>query len=1022
MKHRFCLVAAFTVAAGCGDNLVPELGLDDFLPEIPEPTGEPQSVFAGRIEDASELVSGPAQSGVIGDFFIRNSRAHFVIQSETRLIGVVPQGGNLVDAVRLDAEGNPISEDHFGELSMIYLLGRTCEHDRVEVVATGAGGGVAAIRARGFAAANDFISIRGIGLFSVDQDQNPDVDDGVECATTYILSPDAEQLEVLWTLFNPNVDEITGPFGSFADTGGVVHSWSPVQGFAEAGIDSLAGGSGDQPVDYAVYQGPDVAYGVLPRHQDPSIQNASVTIAGVSILLYGNAGLLDILQQDKFFLELPGNAGVTHGISVSVGRDAADAERNFRGLRNEDLADLSGRVELDSGDPAVRARVGVFADDDSDGQIGADDRVISYFDVDPDGNFAGQVRPGNYLLRADVLNEGRSPTVSADTTSGGVSDLMLEVPTPIEIDYNVVDDESGNPIPARIAVVGRHPAAPDERLHSTADFRFGLIDTIFSASGTTAGATGDPTFQVPAGGTYRILASRGTEWSIDSALLTADAGDPPQLVELALRRVAPADQYLSTEYHVHSIGSPDSIVPQDVRIRTALADGVELFAATDHDFVGVLQPMVEALGVESLVRVIPGIEVTPFAYGHFNAWPIDPIFESPNNGAIDWARNAQGFSLIPGEIFGAMRQRGAEVVQVNHPRSGGGLVSFMQYFDRAALAYDYENRVVAGDQAGQPIPNDFLRLPPGAELFDPNFNALEVWNGFSPSDLNDDGVREMASLDRVLRDWFNFNSFGMRITPIGNSDSHDAIGSPLGMPRTYVRVLDDSPAALASGAVVDEVLDTLAGRAGTPVDVVVTNGPHIAVEVDGDPAPLGAVFDGTAGSIEVTVTITAPTWALFDTVEIFANATPEIDEDGPIEPLACFTSRPQGEIMANDPCALASLGGAQAMTVDVVQVAAGFDRLEATVSLTINAGAIATRAGATGTDAWFVIRARGDRSVFPLLLDGLFDDGNIDVFVDPPSQEALDAELDGRGIPAAAFTAPFFVDFDGGGYLAPFSP
>jgi hypothetical protein len=34
----------------------------------------------------------------------------------------------------------------------------------------------------------------------------------------------------------------------------------------------------------------------------------------------------------------------------------------------------------------------------------------------------------------------------------------------------------------------------------------------------------------------------------------------------------------------------------------------------------------------------------------------------------------------------------------------------------------------------------------------------------------------------------------------------------------------------------------------------------------------------------------------------------------------------------------------------------------------------------------------------------------------------IDAALAGHGIPAAAVTAPVFVDFDGGGYRAPFAP
>lgn len=1019
-KVRHLLWGAVALAACGGDSK----GLDDFLPDVPEPTGEAQSVFAGQVTDASQLLTGPATSGVVGDYFIRNSRASFIIQSEERVIGVVPQGGNLVDAAPIDADGNQLEPDHFGELSMIYLLGRTCEHESVEVIQDGSGGGVAAIRAVGHTATNDFINMRGIGLFNVTADQNPDIDDGVACATTYILSPDSPTLEVYWTLFNDSGQTIRGPFGSLADTGGVVEGWSPTRGFEKLGIDAVVGGNQKAPIDYTVYQGPGVAYGMLPRHEDPSTKNAAIVIAGVSIVLYGAEALLDILNQDAYYLELPDKDGRTMAMDVEVGFDAADAEEAFRSRRGEAVAEVSGNVSYASGKPGEGARVALFSDDDGDGAVGPDDTVLSYFDADADGNFSGSVPPGNYLLRADVLREARSAAVALDLGAGGASDLSLELPDPVTYDYSIVDDETGNNIPAKLAIFGRSPAAPDKRVYPTSDELFGLVGMTYAVHGVTSdlGFGADPQIVLPPGADYRIYATRGTEWSDASVLVSPAAGDPTTQLDFSLRRVAPADGYYSSEYHVHSIGSPDSIVTQEQRVDTAVCDGVEVFASTDHDFVGVLQPMVEALGLESLVRNIPGIEVTSFAYGHFNAYPIDPIMESPNHGAIDWARNADGFSLIPGEIFKKVRERGAQVVQVNHPRAAGGLVNFQQYFDRAQLAFDYDARTITGDSMAQPVPNDWLRLPPGSELFSSDFNTLEVWNGFKPADTNEDGVRELSRLDTVMRDWFNFLSFGKRLTPVGDSDTHTIRQDPMGMPRTYVRVPDDSPEALASGEAVDDIIDTLAGRAGTPVDVVVTNGPNIAVSVDGNDRPLGAEIDGTDGDIQITVTVTAPTWAAFDTVEIFADATPDLDSGSVLEPLACFTSRPQGEIMANDPCALAPLGGAQALTVQTVQVAPGFDRLEATVTVTIAAGDVPKRAGATGMDAWFVVRARGDRGEFPMLLDDTVNDGNLDTFVADPSPAALDPLLQGAGVPATAFTAPFYVDFDGGGYLAPFRP
>ncbi len=1008
---------------GCGDNNSGDGGsspspLDPFLPEIPAPTGEAQTVSAGLIEAEADLITGPAQSGVIGDYFIRNSQAAFVIQSPARVIGVVPQGGNLVDAALLGVDGGQLQEDHFGELSMLYILGRTCEHETVEVLQTGAGGGVAAIRAIGKAAANDFISLRGLGLIPVNNSQNPDFDDHVLCATTYILRPDSNTLEVQWTLYNGGDQIIRGPFASFSDTGGEVKVWGPTRGFEETGIDSILSGGGPAPVDYVVYQGPHVAYGLMPRHQDLATPNTSASIAGVSVVLFNGSEIVDIINPEKFYLQLDDGDGVTFALDVAVGFDAADVEEAFQGPRPTTVAEVSGTVTWDDASPASDARVGLFRDDDNSGDIGPDDTIISYFDTDVDGHYSGKVPEGNYILRADVPEQGRSPDRLMELTASGKSGQDLVVPSPVLFDYQIVDPDD-NLVPAKLVIVGRELAGPDARLHSRSESSTGLVDMVYAIHGSSMGAgVVDEPLALPAGGHYRVYATHGTEWSVDSMLLEPTAGDARSSFELKIRRVVDTSSYLATEYHVHSIGSPDSIVLQETRIATAVADGVELFAATDHDFVGVLQPTIEALGLESLVRSIPGIEITPFSFGHFNVWPIIPILESPNHGAIDWARNDSAFALFPKEFFGLARQRGAELVEANHPRGGG----FQNYFDRAALTFDYDNRTITGDVNNLPVPNEFHRLPPDGNLWTDTFNALEIWNGFGLADANGDGIREIKRMETVMRDWFNFLSFGLVITPIGNSDTHTVKRDPMGMPRTMVRVPDDSPGVVAMPSIIDDVIDTLAGRSSTPTDVVVTDGPMIRVTVNGDPRPLGKVIDGTSGSVDITISVVAATWAEFDTVEIFANSAPSLDDPAVLEPLACFTSRPSGQIMANDPCALAPLGGARNMNVNTINLSGGFKHLRAQVTITIAATDIVNRQGATGTDAWFVVRARGNRSIFPIMTNNVLGGNNVDIVVDPPGPGALDALLDGKGIPASAFTSPFYVDYDGGGYTAVFKP
>jgi hypothetical protein len=1009
--------ACAAIGAGCGDNQDGS-GLDGFLPPIPSPTGEAQKTFAGEITmaKASELLKGPAASGMVGDFFIRNDKVSFVVQSATRVIGVIPQGGNLIDAVLNDGTKQTV-DDHFGEMSLIYLLGRTCEHTTVEVLADGSGGGVAAIRARGKSGNNDFINLKGIGVLPVNPTVDPDIPDDIECATTYILEPGASRLAVYHTLYNAGKDKVSGPLGTMTDTGGATESWGNLRGFERLGVESLASLSNPSPIDYVLYQGPGVAYGIIPRHDQPT-KHGQFLIAGVSILLVGNDALLDILDKTKYYINLAPTQGFNQRYDVAVGKDAAQVDEVFRVGNAEALTTIGGTVNFSKGTAASGARVGIFRDDNGNGTLDATDRIESYADVDATGRFTAKISAGNHLVRAEVQDVGRSAVVAAGPS------VTMTIPSPIKVDFSIVDDQSNGPIPGRLLVIGTHPVFPDSRVFSSYDRLEGVVASSHNIRGTTVdiGDGADPAMFVPAGGTYRVYASRGTEYSFDSKPVsgTADVN-----LSFRLRRVAPATGYYSTEWHVHQVGSPDSPVLSDERVRSAASAGVEMFAVTDHDFVSDLQPLVESLHLQNLLRVLPGIEVTPFAYGHFNAWPMQPLNDDASNGAIDWARTATGLSMTPKQIYDAMRARGSKMVQVNHPRNSG-LSQFQAFFDRANLKYDFASRMIVGDftDPNIAVPNDFLRLPEES-LWSPTFNGLEIWNGFTMADTNMDGVREIVSLDRAIADWFNMLSLGFFVSPAGNSDTHTSVKDPIGMPRTYVRVADDSPSLLASGAAVEEVLATQTRKdsagASVPNDIVVSNGPMIEVK-NGTTSAIGHVIAATATGVTFTVTMTAADWAQFDTLEVFANSTPKapVAENSSITPLKCWTSRSLATLKANDPCKLASLA-AESMTVTLAATGGGLSRYEATVIVTIDKADILNRAGAIGKDAWMVFRVRGDRAIFPIMPDGVLGADLLPVAL-TGDRAQLATMMAGHGVAAAAITSPVFIDFDGGGYRAPFAP
>ncbi|ACY14644.1 CehA/McbA family metallohydrolase [Haliangium ochraceum] len=1024
-------------APGCDAGAPPAPSLDQVLPAVPAPTGEPQGAWAGRIgtSDSPDIIPGPGSIGRAGDYVVRNQRARFVVQAPGRAIGVVPYGGNLVDIAALDDRGAARAEDHFGELSLVYQLGRTCEHTSVEIVQDGSGGGVAALRARGRAAVNDYINLRGVGLFDVAESLDPEREDEVACATTYLLAPGSAHLEVWFTLLNPTDTPLSAPLGLLIDSGASTHAWSPGPGFeGSVGLDELLRDAGTE-VPYLVQQGPGVAYGVAPRHATAGTSNATFSVTGVSLLLFGARRALEIFDPSRNYLSLAPRTGDSWRVDVAVGRDAAEIGAHLRAAAaSADAGDGIAEVELaaqvtwSDGSAAEHARVGLYRDDDDDGAITSDDALVTYLDADAAGAVRGAVPAGNYLARAEVSDRGRSSVITvalaADQPPAALSFLL---PAPVLLDYTIRDSD-GAVIPARLSIIGAHPAAPDARLFPVGDRAPGTITTVHALRGTSIdrGDGADPALRLPVDADgrarYRVEASRGTEWSAFGTTVELAADSPPAPLEITLERVVDSAGYVASEYHVHQLASTDSVVSQIERVASMAAEGVELFAATDHDAVSDLQPVVEALGISELVRAIPGLEITPFSYGHFNAWPIAPD-GTPRGGAIDWARGGGGYAMRPVEIYAAARARGAALVQVNHPRAdiGGGRSDFQAHFDRIGLRFDYARGVIESGQG--PVPNAWLRLPEGA-LWSDDFQALEVWNGMQVADTNGDGVREFPGLDLVMRDWFNFLSLGFDVTPLGNSDTHERFRDVAGMPRTYVRVDDDSPQALATGAIVDAVLETLGGRIAR--DVLVSNGPFLRLTRADDSqsrSVIGAVLEADGdGRVRLELSVEAPHWAQFDTVEVFASATPEVPRPGePLDetalvPHLCFTARPPAELADNDPCALAR-GGAQPLQVNQTESA-----YLAQLRIEVAGENIITRPEARGLDAWLVVRVRGNRGIYPLLLGGIVQDQEaIDTLLDGDA-DAIDALLDGRGAPATAFTAPVFVDFDGGGYHAPFGP
>jgi hypothetical protein len=174
------------------------------------------------------------------------------------------------------------------------------------------------------------------------------------------------------------------------------------------------------------------------------------------------------------------------------------------------------------------------------------------------------------------------------------------------------------------------------------------------------------------------------------------------------------------------------------------------------------------------------------------------------------------------------------IVQVNHPRIEGGI----GYFD--ATNYD-----PSSDQ--------------GDEHYSPEYDTLEVWNGFD--------LARRANIDRVFNEWLAMLAHGRRVVATGSSDSHTIRSEGAGYPRTYVRPF------LGGMTDAHAVLHALkAGRA------FVTSGPFLSVRAGGK-GP-GEELVVTDGKVTVEIRAQVPAWMQLDKLRVYVGD--KLVRSGPI--------------------------------------------------------------------------------------------------------------------------------------------
>ncbi len=506
------------------------------------------------------------------------------------------------------------------------------------------------------------------------------------------------------------------------------------------------------------------------------------------------------------------------------------------------------------------------------------------------GHYQGTVPRGEFRALVKIPGypyEGGAafPLQKKIKIGGGVTTVDFDVPPTGFVRVDVTNGLTTNAIPAKVSVVGVD-AAPDP---GTLETIFGSITATGAVFGYDArekvsiyglpqvrfagvsGTTG--VFAVPPGD-YQIVVSHGPEYSISTTPVTVVAGSAstPQVVAASVVPVIDTTGFVSADHHVHMLNSPDARVSHDERIVTMLAEGVDYFVASDHDFKTDLTAAIAALGASSMVKTSVSNEITYFDSGHFGAYPMDRDPNSVTGGAIDWGRAGEpvgqgypsdgSYDLSVDEMASAAKAspHNATVVQANHFNSGT-----LGYFRTSGI-----DTTVAPPQSNG-VPERLRQDPALTNLYSDELTALELWIE-SSRDQNPLALGENLGDYISMLNLFDSTHPLQRKGIVCNSDTHSTTIVQAGGPRNMLASATDDPALLDPQALADAVND---GRN------VCTSGPFVRVSIEGDGGAVAShdlsdplIVPATLGSATLHVDVQSPTWAEYDRIEVYFNTVP----------------------------------------------------------------------------------------------------------------------------------------------------
>jgi hypothetical protein len=765
--------------------------------------------MAMQLEDPAQRMTGPDALGGPGDYLLMNENAAFVVQGLGRPKTYFYYPGVLIDAVEVSG-CEQASPERFGELTILpgkldvrdfaSSILRGFKGESFEILSDGRDGRAAIVRVRGV---DDVFWIAELDLikdkFKSGTEKLPSQPFGVKLEIDYILPPRSNVLTIEFRVKNE-----TSEWQELVAGAALIVSDTLQQKMYADGKLSLGGFHVRMGIPWLAASGDDGSYAFAMDTDNMGLAH----ISGVDALLDTNQVASPLYVEAKGMAD---TAQMRYFVSAG-GTDTNSAVRHLAAVNTQlpayELFTLEGRtVDLGTGQAIAGAALEVQLKN-SKGEWMTVDALASDGNGDYDGEVAAigsAERPYRIVARSpgrphpEPAEFVRAASVKKDVLFGAAGTLAYQV-----------KDQDGVLLPSLLSF-----------------YRDGqLVREVAVTSGM--GELALPPAE------YELSVTRGIEYPTHQGKVSIQAGQKSTL-EVTLPHLVDTRGFLSIDTHVHAGPSADSTISVADRIATVGAAGLDVVVSTDHEVVVDWKPGVVETGLQDWVATVIGEEVTATLPEHTIMFPVSLAgMDDPRGEFVRW------YGLDIGQIYAAERARGAQVVQLNHPRHGCNYMCLVGY-DRLA---------------GKPRLEDAtgLGMPEGASLWSWDFNTIEYQN--SPRNVFMDPKNPDAT--GLFDDWQSFLNHGHRVTALGVSDAHS---ESIGIPRTYFASSTDRPADLKEA---DLVASMQAGR------VVVSTGAFARATVNGT-ATLGDTVTDKDGTVELKIHIEAIPEIDVTYFKVFAN-------------------------------------------------------------------------------------------------------------------------------------------------------